>query len=337
MPDVTAQVWVGDSRFETRILPLAPLSDGELLLALDAATICGSDRHTVSGRRQAPCPSVLGHEGVGRIVESARAGYAPGERLVFSVTAACHDCDRCHAGLTAKCRNLLKTGHEPVDGPWPASGTYADHIVLRPHQPVARIADHIPDGPAATAACAVATVMAVMEAAGDLEGKRVLINGVGMLGVVAVAAARSARAEAIHARDGVPERVALALAAGADAADTLSASVPVVDVALEFSGVAAGVDSCLEALDVGGVAVLAGSVAPGPKVEIDPETLVRRWHTIRGVHNYEPRHLTQAAEFLAGPGRDLPWEEILAGPYPLSTLQDIFTVPAEALRVVVTP
>ena len=39
------------------------LNEGELLVRMEVATICGSDLHTVSGKRQEPMPLVLGHEG----------------------------------------------------------------------------------------------------------------------------------------------------------------------------------------------------------------------------------------------------------------------------------
>lgn len=46
----------------------------QVLLELELATICGSDLHTISGLRSSPTPLVLGHEGVGRVAASRRAG-----------------------------------------------------------------------------------------------------------------------------------------------------------------------------------------------------------------------------------------------------------------------
>ena len=56
------------------------------------------------------------------------------------------------------------------------------------------------------------------------------------------------------------------------------------------------IEAALRRLEVQGTAVLAGSVASAAAVGIDTETLVRGHITITGVHNYEPRHLTQAVE-----------------------------------------
>ncbi|WP_068257474.1 zinc-binding dehydrogenase [Janibacter corallicola] len=327
-----ALLWRGGRDFEIVTVPLPDVGPGETLVRLTAATVCGSDRHTVSGRRPSPCPSVLGHEGVGEVVASEGgrtvAGdlLRPGHRVVFGVTRSCGHCAACRRGLSAKCATVTKVGHESFAGDWPLSGTYASHILLREGQAVSTVPAAIEDGAASTAGCAVATVMAVLERAGELTGRRVLVNGLGMLGLVAVAAARSRGAEVL-AVDPAAGRRRLAEsfapvggsegASGAGGARPLATSAVVddgVDVALEFSGTTAGVRACLDALEVGGSLVLAGSVAPAGTVEVDPEWVVRGWRTITGVHNYEPRHLQEAVAMLSRSGDTLPWDEALDGP-----------------------
>ena len=49
------------------------LNAGEVVVAISLSTICGSDLHTYSGRRFEAVPSILGHEGVGRVI-AAGAG-----------------------------------------------------------------------------------------------------------------------------------------------------------------------------------------------------------------------------------------------------------------------
>ena len=48
------------------------LDSGQCLVEVLLATVCGSDLHTVDGRRGEPVPCVLGHEGVGRVVAVGR-------------------------------------------------------------------------------------------------------------------------------------------------------------------------------------------------------------------------------------------------------------------------
>ncbi|NJC55364.1 alcohol dehydrogenase catalytic domain-containing protein [Brevibacterium marinum] len=329
-----AVVWLGGNRFETQSFDLPVLGEGESLVRLRTATVCGSDRHTVRGRRPGACPSILGHEGVG-LVEDSRAGLPLGQRVVFSVTSMCGECGNCRRGLSAKCASVAKVGHESTDSGWALSGTYATHIHLPAGVAVVPVPDSVPDAVAATAGCAVATVMAMVEAAGDLKGKRVFVNGLGMLGLTAVAAAQSRGAAEVLAFDPSPRRQDLALFAGAST--IMEEETPAdVDVALELSGTASGVETCLAGLGTGGTAVLAGSVSPGSNVEITPEQLVRGWRTITGVHNFEPHHLRQAVDFLTADGANMPWDHILGGPIGLSEVAQEFAEPSPGLRTVVT-
>ncbi|SDR81193.1 putative phosphonate catabolism associated alcohol dehydrogenase [Brevibacterium siliguriense] len=331
-----AQVWTGGSVFELRTFDRPRLAPGESLVRLTAATVCGSDRHTVSGRRSGACPSVLGHEGVG-IVEETRGNVPVGSRVVFSVTSVCGRCRNCRRGLSAKCTSVRKVGHESAESDWALSGTYASHIHLPSGVAMVPVPDSLPDGVAATAGCAVATVMAMVEAAGDFSGRRVFVNGIGMLGLTAVGAALARGAAEVIAADPHPDRRGLADRAGATRSVEPGTEIDDVDVALELSGTEAGVRSCIDSLGIGGTVVLAGSVTPGPQLSIDPEQMVRGWRTITGVHNFEPHHLAEAVDFLAADGAALPWEDILGGPVPLTDLPHEFRAPTKALRTITTP
>jgi putative phosphonate catabolism associated alcohol dehydrogenase len=327
---------------------------GEVLVRVDLATVCGSDLHTVSGRRPSPVPGVLGHEFVGTVVatggELLCADGTPiteGLRVVWSITASCGACDRCTAGLTQKCRRLRKYGHEPLDPDRPFTGGFASHCVLMPGTTVVAVPDGMPDEVAAPAACATATVAAVLAAAGPgLSGARVLVTGLGMLGLTAVAMAAAGGAE-VTAMDPDPGRREWATRFGAAStvADT-AADIAAggerpdgMDVAVELSGAPAAVDTCVRSLDVGGTAVLAGSVLPGPEVPIDPERVVRRLLTIVGVHNYRPADLLAAVDFLAAHHHTLPFAELVAGRYPLAEVGAAFAAAGSgsALRQAVVP
>lgn len=329
----TAAVWTGESGISLEQVAIPPLLEGETLVRIRLATICGSDLHTVTGRRPAPCPSILGHEAVGEVVAVGPGASAErGQRIVWSVTVSCGDCARCRAGRTAKCTAVRKTGHEPFDGDWPLSGSYAEHIVLPRGTTIAVVPAGMPDAVAAPAACATATVMATLEAAGRLAGKRVLIAGVGMLGLTAVAACLDAGA-CVQVVDNHPDRLALAAEFGAHGGDD-----DPVDVAIDYTGSSDAVSAALDRLDIGGVLVLAGSVLPGPSLSVDPESVVRRWLTITGVHNYEPRHLRQALAFLDRTLGRHPWHRLVTDPVPLADLPTALRPPpTRTLRTAVAP
>ncbi|WP_375483684.1 zinc-binding dehydrogenase [uncultured Jatrophihabitans sp.] len=336
-PVVTrAAVWHGGDCIVVENLPVAAVQAGEVLVRVRLATVCGSDRHTVSGRRPSPCPSVLGHEAVGEIVELGTGGACAiggsplhvGQRVVWSVTLGCGQCDRCRSGVSAKCRTLRKSGHEPLNSGWPLSGGYAEHVLLPAGLAVAIVPDELPDAFAAPAACATATVMAVVDRAGPLAGRRTLVVGAGMLGLTACASASRDAAAEVIAVDPDAGRRELALRCGATVTLASVDEAAEVDVVLEFSGVSTAVEAALGRLDVQGVAVLAGSVAPGAPVALDAEAVVRRHLSIAGVHNYEPWHLTQAIDFLLATCQSVPWQELVADPLPLDDLPGLLTGPA---------
>lgn len=344
----SVQAWTGGSDFRNLTVDLPALAPGEALAAVDLATVCGSDIHTISGRRPGPHPGILGHEAVGRIVSIGAGGARDfhgrelhlGDRVIWSVTVSCGQCARCRAGVTAKCLHLLKTGHEPLDGVWGLSGGYASHIHLRQGITMVSVPDLVTDAAAAPVACATATVMAVMEAAGPLAGKRVLVSGAGMLGIVACAVATHRGASAVHVRDINTERLALARDFGAtDTAEPCpEAGDLTVDVAVDLSGAAQAVEAAFGALDIAGRLVLAGSVSPGPAVSLDPERMVRSLLTIAGVHNYEPRHLQEAMDFVKETRDIYHWDALVEEPRPLSELQFLMQPPSgRSLRKSVTP
>ncbi|AMY54932.1 alcohol dehydrogenase catalytic domain-containing protein [Rhodococcus fascians] len=329
-----AAVWTG-SGVEMRDIEIPALESGDLLVRVDLATVCGSDLHTVSGRRSGACPSVLGHEAVGHVIAvgDASSPAKVGDRIVWSVTVPCGRCPRCVRGFTAKCSAVRKVGHESAEGTWILSGSYARHIVIPRGTAVALVPDTMADAVAAPAACATATVMAAMEAAGTVAGKRVLIIGAGMLGVTAAAASSEMGAALVRVVDRDALRQGLAGRFGA-----LDDDGDIVDVAIDFTGAAAAVQSGFGRLDTGGRLVLAGSVSPGPAIAIDPERVVRNWLTITGVHNYEPRHLAEAVAFLDTTGEKYPWAAVVGAPVPLAGLTRVLVpTPEGILRSSVVP
>lgn len=62
-------------------LPLPAPGPGELVVEVTLATVCGSDLHTIDGRRTEPVPAMPGHEGVGRVLARGGARRVLGEGL----------------------------------------------------------------------------------------------------------------------------------------------------------------------------------------------------------------------------------------------------------------
>jgi hypothetical protein len=59
-------------------------------------------------------------------------------------------------------------------------------------------------------------------------------------------------------------------------------------------------------------------------VPLDPEMVVRRMLTIRGVHNYTPRDLATALDFLDGPGEAYPFTGLVGRTFRLDEVEQAF-------------
>ncbi len=343
---------------ELKEYPTPELSGDEILVRVVCCTLCRSDLQTHSGRRIEPVPTVLGHEIVGRIerfgpdashLDATASLASVGDRITWSVTVGCGSCFFCSEDLPQKCERLFKYGHQILNGDRP-SGGLCESIVLVPRTTWFRVPEEIPDAVAASANCATATVAALFRTAGSVESRTILILGAGVLGVTACAMAAASGARSVLVSDPIAECRTRALLFGATAtcgtdpgelagAVRLATDGRDADIVFELSGSASSVQSAIANCRIGGVVVLAGTVSPVGSVAIDPEHLVRRQLTIRGVHNYHPRDLGTALEFLAGPGRERPWSSLVVAEHPLEDVERAF---AEAhsrpgVRVAVRP
>lgn len=327
----------GALRLEQHVLP--PRSQGEIDVDVTLAAVCGSDLHTVSGRRAAEPGTGLGHEAVGRIAEAdddaidARgAALRRGDRVVFGMIVSCGSCDRCSSGLPMKCRTLRKYGHASVDEPPHAVGMLADVIRLVPGVTVLRAPD-VADELLVSAACAVPTAAAIVRALGDVPQGRIGVVGGGAVGTY-VAQMLIDRGTEVLLLERDPARLR-SVGDGILAVDRLP---PDLDATVEVSGSADGTAAALRACGVGGTVVLAGTVSPGAvHLEVDPSDIVLRRLRVIGIHNYAPEDLIAGVDWLASRGARAP--QVVGPVLPLARVAEAFDAAErhEALRIGVRP
>lgn len=339
LPEATAMLFMRPGQpHEPVAVPQVLLAPGEVLVATEFATVCGSDVHTVLGHRSEATPLVLGHETVGRVV--ALGLDAPnaldgmplqiGDRVVWSVVVHCGACDRCQRGLPQKCRTLRKYGHERIGQGWELTGGFATHVHLRAGTAVLRVAEDLPARVLAPAGCGIATAFAALAAAErtvSLDGATVLITGGGLIGLAAAAMA-SERGAHVVLSDPEPARRQLAAQFGADVVIDPVMGEPaavdgrygMVDVVIEASGAPRAIATGIASAGVGAAIVLVGSVFPSDPVALAPEGVVRRQLSISGVHNYAPADLAGAVDFLSRCWQRYPFEGLVGDTYSLADL-----------------
>ncbi len=323
------------------------LKPGEVLIGVTCCTICGSDLHTYSGRRSAPSNCVLGHEIIGTVeawggdenpVDFEGNLLSVGQRVTWVMAVGCGDCFFCRNNLSQKCETLFKYGHQAPSGEVPTGGL-SQFCVLVPGTPIFKVPDSLSDEVACPANCATATVSAALRLISEthpLDGCSVLILGAGMLGLTAAAQLCDAGASQILISDFDTNRLELARSFGANHcidsgnAEAMASTIDSatqgrgVDIALDFAGAIAAIETALKSVRVGGNVLLAGSVLPMKKLGLSPEKIVRQMLTIRGLHNYGVSDLDRALKFLERTHTRFPFHELVSMSFPLDQTTDGF-------------
>jgi threonine dehydrogenase-like Zn-dependent dehydrogenase len=206
---------------------------------------------------------------------------------------------------------------------------------------------------AAPANCALATVVAGWESVELRPFENVLIQGAGTLGMFAAALARHYGCNRIIATDIRDDRLEAIRAFGAT--DTINTRgmkddelVQIVrdltagfgvDSAIEVAGVPDLIPQGLRCLRIGGRYVEQGCSFPNASFTYNASDILWRRLSIRGVHNYDARHLQMGIDFLALTRHEFPFERLVTHQV---SLEDInaglrLASSASAIRVAVIP
>ncbi len=328
--------------FELQQIALRPLRCDEILVRVRLSAICGSDLHTISGRRDPGGPIVLGHEICGTVAamgESVSADClgAPlsvGDRVTWSIAASCGRCFYCARGIPQKCVSLFKYGHTELDTDTPLSGGFAEYCYLVPGTAVYRVPEEVPDPITVFANCSLATMAAAIRTAEVLPGQSVLIHGAGLVGLCAAAFCADRRAATVVMVD--PQRERLARAGWFGATHTaepqevrdgselrkITPGGRGFDVAIEACGVPDVVPLAIEALRTGGTYILAGTVYPGADVALDLHAVTTGMLRVFGQHNYTPRDLQDALDLLVRARDRFAFGRVVEAAYPLDQIDE---------------
>lgn len=229
-----------DLRVET--IPLAGPAPGEVLVALGAGGICGSDLHYWQDGGFGPIrvqePIILGHEAAGTVVElgAGVAGLRVGDVVALNPSHPCGTCIYCHEGQPQHCLTMRFKGsamrfpHE--------QGMFRDHIAIGARQ------CHViaPGISMAAAACAepLAVCLRALGRAegriGSLQGKRVLVTGAGPIGALCAALAAKAGAAEVVVTDLQDATLAVARKMGATATVNVRTNAAALDPWLADKG-----------------------------------------------------------------------------------------------------
>jgi S-(hydroxymethyl)glutathione dehydrogenase/alcohol dehydrogenase len=200
---------------------------GEALVEIKATGICHTDAFTLSGKDpEGVFPSIMGHEGAGVVVEIGPGvtTLKPGDHVIPLYIPECRNCPSCLSGRTNLCTAIRETqgrglmpdgtsrfslGGKPVHH-YMGTSTFANYTVV-PEIALAKIRADAPFDKVCYIGCGVTTgVGAVINTAKVQVGDRVVVFGLGGIGLNVVQGARLAGASMIVGVDLNPARQAIA-------------------------------------------------------------------------------------------------------------------------------
>ncbi|MBX3176010.1 MAG: galactitol-1-phosphate 5-dehydrogenase [Candidatus Hydrogenedentes bacterium] len=278
-------------RFAYATAPDPAPGPGEVLIAVQACGICGSDVHGMDGStgRRRP-PIIMGHEAAGTIaaVGSGVAAWKPGDRVTFDSTIYCGTCAYCRRGQINLCDNRRVLGVSCED--YRQHGAFAEYVAVPQH-----ILYRLPGDLSFDQAALVEPVSIAFHAINRTSislNDSAIVFGAGMIGLLVIQALRLAGCGVIIAVDLEDSKLALAKQLGADhafnAADPqLSARVldltggQGADHALECVGIGATVSAAFQCVRKGGSITLVGNLSP--RIDFPLQAAVTREITLNGV------------------------------------------------------
>jgi threonine dehydrogenase-like Zn-dependent dehydrogenase len=277
-----------------KTFPIPKLNQGEILVKVHVAGVCGSDVYMSQGMdARLKLPMILGHEGVGEVVEIVGekkyvddgSPVKVGDKVMWSRGVTCGHCYFCKIkNEPSLCLNRWVWGiHLSCAHPPHLTGNYAQYLPLHANADLFRLDSDADLEAFVAASCSGGTTAHAVDLSGMEPGDTVLVQGPGPVGIYAVAFAKSLGASQIFVTGGTEKRLEICRAFGATTIMNrhktteeerkeivLEATHGLgVDVAFEMVGSPEALRECISLPRIGGACITAGFGEPHGKIEID--------------------------------------------------------------------
>ncbi|MGC9453887.1 MAG: zinc-dependent alcohol dehydrogenase family protein [Phycisphaerae bacterium] len=297
----------GGRKVRMKEFPIPKPGHGQVLLKMKASSICGSDIRAIYREHLGEGPEayqgvIAGHEPAGQVVEVGPGckELAEGDRVAVYHISGCGVCDECRHGYMIACRSE----HRAAYG-WQRDGGHADYMLAEENTCV-KLPPSLSYVDGALCACGFGTTYEALTRIGLSGRDRLLITGLGPVGLAAAMLARAMGAAKIIGTDIAPERMELAGQLGLtdvtfNADDGVEPVLEATDGAgceasIDCSGSAAGRHLALAGTRDWGRCVFVGE---GGNVEFDvSQLLIHKQITLYGSWVTSLRHLQDLVERL---------------------------------------
>jgi threonine dehydrogenase-like Zn-dependent dehydrogenase len=202
----------GNSTVEYRDFDIPSPGHGQVLIKMKASSICGSDiraiyrAHLGKGPEGYQAGMIAGHEPCGQIIEVGPGCKArkPGDRVVVYHISGCGICEDCLDGYMISCHSE----HRAAYG-WQRNGGHAPYLLAEEVNCI-RLPDRLSYVDGALCACGTGTAYEALTRMKISGGDRLLITGLGPVGLAAAQLGKAMGARPIIGVDISPARRKLA-------------------------------------------------------------------------------------------------------------------------------
>lgn len=292
-----AMVFTAPGEVEMQDVPDVIAADGDVVVHVDRAGICGSELHGVRHPGFRVPPLIMGHEFVGHTDD--------GQRVAVNPLLACGECELCLLGKSQLCRTRVLLGVQRAGG-------FAERVAV-PTTSVHELPDSL-EWDRAGLIEPLANALHAWHVAGSPPSPRVGVIGCGAIGLACLEVANYFGASFVACADLSVERGAAARAIGAQRVDTSLEGE--FDVIFDAVGTASTRTDSLDHLVPGGVTVWLGLATS--ETSFDAAAAVRLEKSIRGSFAYSDAEFVDAINL--APGLNLGWSTT----YPLEEGAAIF-------------
>lgn len=233
----------------------------DAIVQVDVAGLCGSDLHPYLGREPARTGVIPGHEAVGTVnLAGNDCEWRVGDRVIVPFTTNCGSCPACEASLSARCERgqLFGWGDPDTDAP-ALQGMQADRVrIPLASSTLVALPRGVGDDDGILLADNYPTAWIAVQRTSLVPGDRLIVVGLGAVGLCVVAAAKALGAGEVIAIDLLAERRRAASELGATALAPDEVSDTQAPVVVEAAGSSSAQRTAFEAvMDGGSLSIIA--------------------------------------------------------------------------------
>ena len=213
---MTGVLLPGNRQVEFEEFDVPEPGHGQVLLKMKASSICGSDIRAIYREHLGHGPEayqgvIAGHEPCGQIVKVGPGvkRFNVGDRVILYHISGCGVCHDCREGYMISCTSPERAAHG-----WQRDGGHADYCLAEESVCVA-LPDELSYVDGALVACGFGTAYEALQRVKVSGQDRVLITGIGPVGMAAGLLAKAMGASMVIGADISQDRLDFALEIGA--------------------------------------------------------------------------------------------------------------------------